>query len=262
MSFESNDALKTWKSLSPQERTQLHRLSAEMSFHSRLIKDEAASRKLLAPALATGSISERDYAYTATRLGSLTNFYYFNYHHVGPAITAIVLCETGLLGWRKRPSAFIRGFFLFPIAFATATLATQSAIARRIDLIWEGLDNPTNVGKAIHSRLRDKDTNIYPDSSRSEELAPEFAPDTVDFSPEVEPSEVPSPSTAPSAASTPSQVNPTISKSSSRWEEIRAASNGKGTPSTWDEIRQHHERPHVPVTHGSEGRGPSENDKE
>lgn len=78
MSFEITDVLRTWNTLNPQERNQLHRLSAEMTFHPLLIKDESTMRKLLAPALAAGSISDKDYAFAAARLGSLSNFYYFN----------------------------------------------------------------------------------------------------------------------------------------------------------------------------------------
>ncbi|KAJ3788021.1 hypothetical protein GGU10DRAFT_385385 [Lentinula aff. detonsa] len=229
--------------LSPPERNQLHKLSAEMTFHSLLIKDETAVRKILAPALAAGSISDKDYAFTAARLGSLTNLYYFNYHHAGPAITAVVICETSSLAWRKRPSAFVRGFFLFPIAFAATALATQSAIARRIDHVWEGLDNPLGVGKAIHSRIRNKKQGVGSEESPySEDSTPEFAPDTVESSSEDESSKPISSTTTPSSPSPPSRSDASNSNPTSRWDEIRASSQGKGTASTWDEIRQQHER--------------------
>ncbi|KAJ4001029.1 hypothetical protein F5050DRAFT_1803625 [Lentinula boryana] len=240
MSFEINDALRTWKMLSPPERNQLHRLSAEMTFHPSFIKDETAMRKILAPALAAGSISDKDYAFTAARLGSLTNFYYFN---ARPAITAVVICETSSLAWRKRPSAFVRGFFLFPIAFAATSLATQSAIARRIDLVWEGLDNPLGVGKAIQSRLRNKEQGVSSEESPySEDSTPEFAPDTVESSSEDESSKPILSTTTPSSPSPPSRSDASNSNPTSRWDEIRASSRGKGTASAWDEIRQQHER--------------------
>ncbi|KAJ4484030.1 hypothetical protein C8R41DRAFT_455513 [Lentinula lateritia] len=260
MSFEITDVLRTWNTLNPQERNQLHRLSAEMTFHPLLIKDESTMRKLLAPALAAGSISDKDYAFAAARLGSLSNFYYFNYHHVGPAITAVVVCETGSLVLRKRPSAFIRGFFLFPLAFAAATLSTHSAIARRIDSIWEGLDNPLGVGKVIHARIRKNEQGVYSEPSSSDGLIPDFVSDTVESSFDGEPSkplsspEPPSPA-SPSSPSPPTQSN--ASNPNSRWDEIRAASKGQSAVSTWDEIRQQNARAQIPGTHDNQDRSSS-----
>ncbi|KAJ3935329.1 MAG: hypothetical protein NXY57DRAFT_990391 [Lentinula lateritia] len=260
MSFEITDVLRTWNTLNPQERNQLHRLSAEMTFHPLLIKDESTMRKLLAPALAAGSISDKDYAFAAARLGSLSNFYYFNYHHVGPAITAVVVCETGSLVLRKRPSAFIRSFFLFPLAFAAATLSTHSAIARRIDSIWEGLDNPLGVGKVIHARIRKNEQGVYSEPSSSDGLIPDFVSDTVESSFDGEPSkplsspEPPSPA-SPSSPSPPTQSN--ASNPNSRWDEIRAASKGQSAVSTWDEIRQQNARAQIPGTHDNQDRSSS-----
>ncbi|KAJ4486254.1 hypothetical protein J3R30DRAFT_3445454 [Lentinula aciculospora] len=212
-------------------------------------------RKLLAPALAAGSISDRDYAFTAARLGSLTNFYYFNYHHVGPAATAIVICEAGSrLAWRKRPSALIRGFFLFPIVFAASTLTTQSAIARRIDLLWEDLDNPLGIGNAIYSRIRNNNQEFYSESSTLEEdFTPDFVPDTVEPSSESDFTKA-IPSKTTTSPSPPTQSDAPSINSNSRWAEIRGASKGKGAASTWDEIRQQHERPQVPRTHDNNDR--------
>ncbi|KAJ3909774.1 hypothetical protein F5879DRAFT_984424 [Lentinula edodes] len=263
MSFEITDVLRTWNTLNPQERNQLHRLSAEMTFHPLLIKDESTMRKLLTPALAAGSISDKDYAFAAARLGSLSNFYYFNAsptfstHGTRPAITAVVVCETGSLVLRKRPSAFIRGFFLFPIAFAAATLSTQSAIARRIDSLWEGLDNPLGVGKVIHARIRKNEQGVYSEPSSSEGLNPDFVSDTVESSFDGEPSKpLSSPEPAsPSSPSPPTQSN--ASNPNSRWDEIRAASKGQSAVSTWDEIRQQNARAQIPGTHDNQDRSSS-----
>ncbi|KAJ3813761.1 hypothetical protein F5876DRAFT_73617 [Lentinula aff. lateritia] len=213
-------------------------------------------RKLLAPALAAGSISDKDYAFAAARLGSLSNFYYFN---ARPAITAVVVCETGSLVLRKRPSAFIRGFFLFPIAFAAATLSTQSAIARRIDSLWEGLDNPLGVGKVIHARIRKNEQGVYTEPSSSDGLIPDFVSDTVESSFDSEPSK-PLSSPEPSSPASPSSSSPSpptqsnATNPNSRWDEIRAASKGQSAVSTWDEIRQQNARAQIPGTHDNQDR--------
>ncbi|KAJ3879069.1 hypothetical protein F5051DRAFT_451814 [Lentinula edodes] len=253
MSFEITDVLRTWNTLNPQERNQLHRLSAEMTFHPLLIKDELTMRKLLAPALAAGSISDKDYAFVAARLGSLSNFYYFN---ARPAITAVVVCETGSLVLRKRPSAFIRGFFLFPIAFAAATLSTHSAIARRIDSLWEGLDNPLGVGKVIHARIRKNEQGGHSEPSSSDGLNPDFVSDTVESSFDGEPSK-PLSSPEPASPSSPPPTQSNASNPNSRWDEIRAASKGQSAVSTWDEIRQQNARAHIPGTHDNQDRSGS-----
>ncbi|KAF5390194.1 hypothetical protein D9757_002843 [Collybiopsis confluens] len=213
---------------------QLFQFSYQKWFQNTMIRSEVDARQSLGPGLAAGLITSRDYDQLSTRLGSLRKWYYFQWHNIGPAF---LLSPILLLSYAQTPP---RRYIVPPLLFLLSVQTTSSLfrVVPAIDLfgVWDKLENPAGVLEAIR--------NLQPSTNGGimhGRVPSEFAPDVVGDSSEPGGPPVPSPTETPTSLSEPESASHTVT----RWEELRAASKNGGHSSSWDEIRQKHERSRV-----------------
>ncbi|KDR85086.1 hypothetical protein GALMADRAFT_52070, partial [Galerina marginata CBS 339.88] len=212
-------------------------LAYNVAWMDRVFRSRATAEALLSPERDVGTLTQHDYDVSLQFLP--------DYHRYYPILGCIA--ATGLLLLRRPKSNTRSAIATFTYGFTGYTLGKVSMLNAHYNYV-RSLENPAGFGKAMEN-VQAKLGGLVPPSFIIER-AYEPSPDDPNQIPDTE-SRIILPTPSDSAATNTDQTSaqPTLS----RWDQIRKINNQTAHNSSWDIIRQRHERDTVKSSKNNDG---------